>query len=622
MDLSTRDGRRIQGERLKLAAKEAGITLDELARAIGCSRALIFQYASGASLAQTDRLQQIAAIVGKPLYWFFITDADAGPTQSPTDLVAGKQQELDEAISRFETERARTTERRIREDIANLEALLTAHSSPPDQRRIVECCQKLQPLLTSIGDNAALASVMLKQGNALIALQDWGSARESLQQAADRYQAAGKAASERDCLQSMGHASLMLGRVTEALHLFERVANSDDWTNRWQGTLSCGAAYEFQGEYTRAIAAFEDALRIVEEHTGADTEIPRLFVEANWANLELDFGDFRRAHGRAVECGRTAQRNGVQDQYIEAQLTAGIANLHLGEMPESISRIRTASDLALLTGSKQYQSLALSCESLWLTETGRTEQAISCGKEALAIALRSNVLRAEILAQRALCEAYLAAAAHSEARYHAEQGYAAANSHGIALAGVQFVLLGGWCSLVQGDLQAALVSGADAYSQAEAMQVRPLLLEASLLLADAALRSKDLEGALAYARRSVQLSIAMETKRQLWQALAAEAFVLQALGREDDMLRVLTDACGKLHALRAATPASEDRTSEHYTAERLWKLQIEMVYLREGEQAAESLVSTMDWLPAAEWLQAVKDNKPTDWRHGAGDDDA
>ena len=196
MDLSTRDGRRVQGERLKLAAREAGITLDELARAIGCSRALIFQYASGASLVQTDRLQQIAAIVGKPLYWFFITDADAGPLHSPAEQLTEKQQELDDAIARFETDRARTTERRIREDIANLEALLTAHSSSPDQRRIVECCQKLQPLLASVGDNASLAAVLLKQGNALIALQEWGSARESLQQAADRFQAAGKPASE------------------------------------------------------------------------------------------------------------------------------------------------------------------------------------------------------------------------------------------------------------------------------------------------------------------------------------------------------------------------------------------------------------------------------------------
>ena len=44
MDLSTREGRRKQGERIKRAAKEAGLSLDELAIKIGCSRALIFQY--------------------------------------------------------------------------------------------------------------------------------------------------------------------------------------------------------------------------------------------------------------------------------------------------------------------------------------------------------------------------------------------------------------------------------------------------------------------------------------------------------------------------------------------------------------------------------------------------
>src|SRR5258708_14714709 len=97
MDLSSREGRRQQGDKIKQAARDAGMTLDELARVIGCSRALIFQYASGASLAQSDRLQQIAQAVHRPLYWFFLdsdeTPADAETTTSAAGEIAAISEE-------------------------------------------------------------------------------------------------------------------------------------------------------------------------------------------------------------------------------------------------------------------------------------------------------------------------------------------------------------------------------------------------------------------------------------------------------------------------------------------------------------------------------------------------
>jgi transcriptional regulator with XRE-family HTH domain len=602
MDLSTRDGRRLQGEKLKQAAREAGITLDELARAIGCSRALIFQYASGASLAQTDRLQQIAAIVGKPLYWFFLTDEETHPAPSAEAEIGEREKQLREQLERVEADKLRSTERRIREDISHLELLLAAHSSAPDQRKIVECCQKLQPLVASLGDTESLASIMLKQGNAQIALQEWGPARECLQQAADLYLNAGKPANAKDCLQSMGHASLMLGRIQEALTLFETVADSTDWTNRWQGTLSIGAAREFMGDYSHAISAFEEALRIVEERSGAETEIPRLFVEANWANLELDFGDFKSARSRAAECGRSAQRNAVQDQYLEAQLTAGIADLHLGAAESAIARIRTALDLAQLTASKQYQALALACESLWMCAAGRAEVAIANGKEALAIALRSNVLRAEILAQRALCEAYLLADKASEALYHAEQGYAAARAHGVTHAASHFLILKGRCCLLAGDTDGALVTALDGLAQAEMMQVRPLIMEASLTLSQTSLLCGDPAGSLAHARKAANLAKEMELANY-WAALAQEAFALHALDRDPEALAAL-QLCAELYRrqMHDTSQYHTDAAAENSTSEAMWRLFIELTYRLTGKLEAEQLAETLDWLPATDWL--------------------
>src|SRR5215813_8159261 len=71
MDLSTRQGRREQGQLIQKAVERAGLSVEELANRIGCSRALIYQYLSGTTLAQPDRLQQIAVEVAVPLAYFY-----------------------------------------------------------------------------------------------------------------------------------------------------------------------------------------------------------------------------------------------------------------------------------------------------------------------------------------------------------------------------------------------------------------------------------------------------------------------------------------------------------------------------------------------------------------------
>src|SRR5437868_15534512 len=76
MDLSTRQGRREQGQRIQQAVEGAGLSIEELAGRIGCSRALIYQYVSGTTLAQPDRLQQIAILCSVPLTFFYGATAD------------------------------------------------------------------------------------------------------------------------------------------------------------------------------------------------------------------------------------------------------------------------------------------------------------------------------------------------------------------------------------------------------------------------------------------------------------------------------------------------------------------------------------------------------------------
>src|SRR3989442_11360089 len=102
MDLSTRQGRREQGLLIQKVVERAGLSVEELANRIGCSRALIYQYLSGTTLAQPDRLQQIASVTGVPLAYFYSGELQdtkrgrRGATEDVSSRFAERIQQLEE----------------------------------------------------------------------------------------------------------------------------------------------------------------------------------------------------------------------------------------------------------------------------------------------------------------------------------------------------------------------------------------------------------------------------------------------------------------------------------------------------------------------------------------------
>src|SRR5258706_1758074 len=118
MDLSTREGRRDQGLLIQKAIERANLSAEELANRVGCSRALIYQYLSGTTLAQPDRLQQIASVTGVPLVYFFGSE--------PAESKRGKKG------TPAGDDRTRLTDR-----LAQLEALAAAQESPADWDALV-----------------------------------------------------------------------------------------------------------------------------------------------------------------------------------------------------------------------------------------------------------------------------------------------------------------------------------------------------------------------------------------------------------------------------------------------------------------------------------------------------
>ena len=149
MDLSNRQGRREQGQRIQTAVERAGLSIEELANRLGCSRALIYQYLSGSTLAQPDRLQQIAAHCGVPLAYFY------SDTDDPLAAGAAPERGGPAAISPVDVTQ------RLTDSLRSLQELGDYQAGPPDYRALASTCERILSIAAQLGNRAAQTQAQL-----------------------------------------------------------------------------------------------------------------------------------------------------------------------------------------------------------------------------------------------------------------------------------------------------------------------------------------------------------------------------------------------------------------------------------------------------------------------------
>src|SRR5437764_14006352 len=157
MDLSTRQGRREQGLLIQKAVERAGLSVEELANRIGCSRALIYQYLSGTTLAQPDRLQQIGSVTGVTLPFFY-------GAENKEDGRKPKRAEREDAQAR------------IGDVIRQLEELAHAYECPTDWSALASTCERIISLAGQAYDTRGEAAAHLRLGKARIHTGDFSRA--------------------------------------------------------------------------------------------------------------------------------------------------------------------------------------------------------------------------------------------------------------------------------------------------------------------------------------------------------------------------------------------------------------------------------------------------------------
>jgi len=567
IDFTTREGRRAQGKLLQQAAEEAGLSLESLAREIGCSRALIYQYVSGATLAQPDRIQQIAERTGKPLLFFY------GGEAAPEDL-------LDRIIS--------------------LQTLLNAQTGPVDLENAVATAEQLIALARQAGQTRVEANARVRLVSALLQRGESSRALTVLEQSIPFLRQHGLTDALRSVEQSRGHALLALGHVDEAEACFAALAADDDWTARWQAKVSQAAVAEYRGQYLRALELLDE----VNGMTGAapdsrSAQRLRLYAAGNIANVHLACGDHAAAAAEADRALELAEELANRDQYTEALLTLGVCRRLAGRLASSRTTLEAGVRWARLSEDSGREALGRAELAATLIEAGRADEGRALAKDALQQGIATMTRRAELAAQLALASGYLHAGLPQEARYHAAQAMEIGAHLGHPYMQATSLALLGETHRQCGDDNEARKAFATARELADAIGARAP--------ATRALLGSALTGEAISWPRLLAEARELRIPADCWPVLLRAGIACEEAGEFDKAIALYREASETIDALRGGL-MSEDAGDTYLEQRAAWEpyLRLARALRARGDAGeAERVIAAAEWPPLAALPEAV-----------------
>lgn len=346
------------GARIKAAAEHAGLTLPELAKAIGVSRPTIYAYAAGSLRVSNARLRQIAEATNQTTSFF---------NPPPSSPVGDRP----------------------------LEELVDALLSNADLGKAVSIVSESLRKAERTGRQSELAGIQRRLGNALLLDGNYLEAVGHLQGARLGFLSRGMPKEAAQCSQSLGYAFINTGRLEMARQCFEEAFEFLDPSGRWKAEVSLAALDERSGRLAEAAARLDNL-----EKQDQPPAV-RAYILANRASISAareDWTDAEALNRQALALATSP------DQIIERTMSIGRALFHQGNLEEASLWLLRASDAASLEADQARMTFTGLLVARLLFVAGMTAEARRMAVEWQRQAIRHEHRRSEASAIRLLSE--------------------------------------------------------------------------------------------------------------------------------------------------------------------------------------------------------------------------
>lgn len=527
------------GERIKIAATSAGLSLKALAARVGCPPSLMYQYVRGITNIPDDTLQAIARSTGVVLE-FFDPDKDARAALAmPADPDAADQPELGVRVDK------------VTADIRQLEKLAEAYGEPGrNVSGLMGALNQMLALARVKSDRQREAWVLWRLGTIHRELGECEEAQRLLGEAESLFAQEGLEDYRARVKLDLGITMGELGFTDNAAALIESVASQGDADLSWRALMNLGNLYYRAHRLDEALRAFARAASALEgvDPLQRDTEgIPSLV--SGVADIAMDTGHYESALALWTRSLAQAAEERKGEMFLEALLNTAQACQTLGKVSEARRRLEQAVTLAsFLLADANRVGVARAQLADVMVALGALDQAREEARGAMRSAMKGGAPKGMILASLALAETSQAAGQLDEALSYAQDALQMAerssrpreeamarNAH--ARISLQIAHQAG----SEEGLRKALDEARNAVAFAEKIGARREEVEARLTLAQCLWRTGDEAGAEAEAAAAVKLT--RDGATDLARLLGAEARDLPTLlSREPlDLPRLFAD---------------------------------------------------------------------------------
>lgn len=415
--LNTPEKRARVGERIKIAATQAGISLKELSESTGTSPSLIYQYVRGITAIPEALLEKIATVTRVHTDFF-------DPGKDARSALALPADTLDPG-GEFESSASEPgTRARMRAELRHLHEMAEALNYPKRNRSAyISSLDQMLSLARTLEDRPQEAWILWKLGSAKLEDNDLELAKKFLIQAKELFASESLDEYKFHVTQDLIVVLSEQGAFGAAKEYLEDLITNGGPDILWRTLISMGSLCYRQHNFEDALKYY---IQAAEQMDGFDSDklteegFPPLI--SHIADIVRSTGHFEEAMFLWSHCLQQAAKDRKADAFLEALMEVAQCCLEMGRLREAKEHLEKAVMLAsFLFEDEARLSVARALLANVLISMGAIDEAKDNARASFRIANKVQGARPTILSCLALAETNIATGNWDDALANSEE---------------------------------------------------------------------------------------------------------------------------------------------------------------------------------------------------------